>query len=142
MGGAALGHLLVVDLRELGVLLAGGVGGADERRAQQRGPGLAHRLALAVTLAGLAGPRGQPGIGLEPRATAEPARAAHGGHQDRGADLGEPGQRPGQLAGIGLQVVPFAGGGVDGEPGLDGFQQPDLGGHLGGQFPGRPGRSP
>jgi len=63
-----------------------------------------------------------------------PAGAAHGGGQHRCADLGEPGQGPGQLAGVGLQVVLFAGGGVGGELGLDGAQQPDLGGHFGGQL--------
>jgi hypothetical protein len=35
VGGAALGHLHVVDPGELGVLAAGGVGGAEERGAQQ-----------------------------------------------------------------------------------------------------------
>jgi len=39
--GAAFGHLGVVDLGELGVLAAGGVGGAVERGAQQGGPSLA-----------------------------------------------------------------------------------------------------
>jgi hypothetical protein len=62
------------------------------------------------------------------------ARAAHGGDQDRGADLGEPGQRPGQLVWVGLHIVLLAGGGVGGQFGLDGAQQPDLGGDLGGQF--------
>jgi len=36
VGGAPLGHLQVVDPGELGVLPAGGVGGAEERGAQQR----------------------------------------------------------------------------------------------------------
>jgi hypothetical protein len=50
---AAFGHLRVVDLRELGVLFAGVVGGADQGRAQQSGSGLGHGLALAVGVAGL-----------------------------------------------------------------------------------------
>ena len=113
VGGAALGHLQVVDLGQLGVLAAGGVSGADERRPQLGWPGLAHRLALAVRLAGLAGSRGEPDIGLEPGPVTEPARAAHRGDQDRCADLGEPGQRPGQLPRVDLPVVLFAGRGVD-----------------------------
>jgi hypothetical protein len=52
----------------------------------------------------------------------------------------EPGQGPGQLGRIGLPVVLFAGGSVGGEFGLDGAQQPDLGGDLGGQFLIRDGR--
>src|SRR3974390_731676 len=52
---AALGHLLVVDAGELGVLPAGVAGGADQGGAQQRGAGLGHGLALAVGLAGLRG---------------------------------------------------------------------------------------
>ena len=107
----------------------------NERGAQQGGPGFAHRLALAVGLAGFAGPGGEPDIGLEPGPVPEAAGAAHGGDQDRCADLGEPGQGPGQLAGIDVQVVLFAGGGVARQFGLDGAQQPDLGGDLGGQFP-------
>src|SRR5215471_76397 len=132
--GAAFGHLGVVDLGELGVLAAGGVGGAVERGAQQGGSGLAHGLALAVGLAGFAGLGGEPDVGLELRSVPEPAGAADGGDQDRGADLGEPGQRPGQLVWVGPQIVLLAGGGVGGQLGLDGAQQPDLGGGLGGQF--------
>jgi hypothetical protein len=109
-------------------------GGAEERGAQQRGPGVAHRLAFAVGLAGFAGPRCQAQVGLELRPVAEPAGAAHGGDQDRGADLGEPGQGPGELVWVGVPVVLFAGGGVGGQFGGEGAQQPDLGGHLGGQF--------
>jgi len=37
-------------------------------------------------------------IGLEPRPVGEAAQAAHDRDQDRRADLGEPGQRPGELA--------------------------------------------
>jgi len=60
VGGAAFGHLQVVDPGELGVLAAGGVGGAGEGGAQQGGPGLAHRLALAVGLARFAGRGARP----------------------------------------------------------------------------------
>src|SRR5215472_14650942 len=108
--GAAFGHLGVVDLGELGVLAAGGAGGAVERGAQQGRPGLAHGLALAVGLAGFAGLGGEPDVGLELRPVPEPARTAHGGDRDRGADLGEPGQRPGQLVWVGQQIVLLAGG--------------------------------
>ena len=87
------------------------------------------------SLCGLARPWGEPGIGLEPGAVAEAARASHASDQHRCADLGEPGQGPGQLPGVGLPVVLFAGGGsMGGQLGLDGAQQPDLGGDLGGQF--------
>src|ERR1019366_6362886 len=55
-GCAALGHLRVVDIRERGVLLAGHVGGADERGAQQR----------------------QPHIRLEPLAVTQPTGSARG----------------------------------------------------------------
>src|SRR5205809_938262 len=69
---AALGHLLVVGAGELGVLLAGGVGGADQGGAQQRGSGLGHGLALAVGLAGLRCPGDQAGVGAELLAGGEP----------------------------------------------------------------------
>ena len=140
MIGAALGHLLVVDPGELGILAAGSVGGAEQRGAQQRRAGLAHRLALAVGVAGLAGPRRESGIGLEPGRVAEPAGTAHDRDQDRGADFGEPRQRPGQLARIDGQVVLLAGGGVQRKFVLDGAQQPHLGGDLGGQLRIRYGR--
>jgi hypothetical protein len=50
---AALDHLHVVDAGELGVLPAGGVGGADHGGAQQRRPGFGYGLSLAVGVAGL-----------------------------------------------------------------------------------------
>src|SRR5215468_454454 len=59
---AAFGHLQVVDAGQLGVLLAGGVGGTDQGGAQQRGSGLGHGLALAVGLAGLGGLGNQAGV--------------------------------------------------------------------------------
>src|SRR5215471_4111960 len=71
VGGAAFGHLGVVDLGELGVVAPGGVGGAVERGAQQRGPGFAHGLAFAVGLAGFAGLGGEPDVGLELRPAGE-----------------------------------------------------------------------
>jgi hypothetical protein len=109
VGGAALGHLQVVDPGQLRVLAAGGISSLEQRGAQQGGPGFAHWLALAVGLPGLAGPRGEPGIGLEPGPVEEAARTPHDRDQDRGADLGEPGQGPGQLPRIGLLVVLLAG---------------------------------
>ena len=133
MGGAAFGHLLVVDPGELRVLAAGSISSLDQGGAQQGGPGFAHRLAFAVGLPGLTRARGQRGVGLEPGSVAEAARAAHDRDQDRGADLGEPGQGPGELAGIGLAVVLLAGGGMGREFGLGRAQQPDLGRDLAGQ---------
>jgi len=46
--GAPFHHLLVVDLGELRVLLAGVVGGADQRDAQQPGTGLGDGVVDAV----------------------------------------------------------------------------------------------
>src|SRR5664280_1022183 len=65
-------HLGVVDLRELRVGPASVVRGSDQGGAQQPVAGLAHWLALAVGLAGLAGPGRQPGEGPERLAGAEP----------------------------------------------------------------------
>src|SRR5664280_1884189 len=76
--GAALHHLGVVDLRELRVGPAGVVRGPDQGGAQQPVAGLAHWLALAVGLAGLAGPGRQPGEGPERLAGAEPGGPADG----------------------------------------------------------------
>ena len=73
---------------------------------------------LPVTLPGLAGARREPDIGLEPRATWEPAGPSHAGDQHRGTDLGEPGQGSGELAWIHLQVVLLAGRGVEGKLGV------------------------
>jgi hypothetical protein len=50
---ASLDRLHVVDARQLRVPFAGGVGGAHERRAQQRRAGLGHGLTFAVALAKL-----------------------------------------------------------------------------------------
>ena len=131
VAGAAFGHLGVVDAGELGVELAGGVGGADHGGPAQGRPGLGHRLALAVGLAGLAGPGGQAQEGLEVVAAGEPAGLAHDGGHGRAADLGQARQRPGDLGGVDLAVGVLAGGGVGRELGLDRLEQADLGGHLG-----------
>ena len=86
VAGAALGHLHVVDTGELGVELAGGIGGPGHSGPAQGRSGLGHRLALAVGLAGLAGPGGQAQVGLEVVASSEPAGFAHDGAHGRAAD--------------------------------------------------------
>jgi len=127
-------HLRVVDLRELGVLFAGGVGGAGQGGAQQRRSGLAHGLALAVGVAGLEGSGGQLGVGAEVPGGGEPGGATHDRDQDRGADQGEAGQAAGQPPGVGPAVGLLAGLAVAGDLGLGGAQQPDLADDLVGQI--------
>ena len=58
---AALDHLHVVEAGELGVLAAGGVGGAVKGGPQQPVAGLGDGLALAVGVAGLGGAWGKTG---------------------------------------------------------------------------------
>jgi hypothetical protein len=74
-----------------------------------------------------------PGEGAELLAVAEAGRAAHARGQCGTADLGQAGQGAGEPGGVHLLVVALAVGGVGGEFCLDGAQQPDLGGDLGGQ---------
>ena len=64
---------------------------------------------------------------------AEAGRVAHARGQCGTADVGQAGQGPGQPGGVDRAVVVLAVGGVGGEFGGDGAQQPDLGGDLGGQ---------
>jgi hypothetical protein len=131
---AALDHLLVVDGGELRVDLAGGVGRADQLLAEPGGAGLGDRLALAVGLAGLRRPGGQPGERLEPTRRPEALRSAHRGDQQRRADLGDAGQAAGQLVGLDLAVGPLAGLLVGLLLAKHRAQQPDLGGQLGSQI--------
>ena len=79
-------------------------------------------------------PWGQPGERLEPGCRPEPLGAAHGGDQQRRADLGDAGQAAGQLVGLDLAVGPLAGPLVDLLLGQHSAQQADLGGQLGGQL--------
>ena len=126
--GAAFGHLHVVDPGELGVELAGGIGAPDHGGPAQGRPGLAHRLAFTV---GVAGPGGQAQVGLEVVAAGEPGGVAHDRGHGRAADLGQARHRPGDLAGAGFAVGVLAGGRVGLELGLDGVEQADLGGQVG-----------
>jgi hypothetical protein len=64
---------------------------------------------------------------------AEAGRVTHARGQCGAADVGQAGQRPGEAGGVHLLVVVLAVGGVGGEFGGDGVQQPDLGGDLGSQ---------
>ena len=116
-----------------GSMLAGVVGGADQGGAQQRRPGLGHRLAFAVGVAGLGGPGDSPVKERNCLPRREPGRVAHGGDQGGAADLGDAGQGAGEPGGVDPPVAGLAFGGVGGELGLDGAQQADLGGDLGGQ---------
>jgi hypothetical protein len=125
---------LVVDGGELRVDLAGGVGRADQLLAEPGGAGLGDRLALAVGLAGLRRPGGQPGERLEPTRRPEALRSAHRGDQQRRADLGDAGQAAGQLVGLDLAVGPLAGLLVGLLLAKHRAQKPDLGGQLGSQI--------
>jgi hypothetical protein len=61
------------------------------------------------------------------------AGPAHGGDQGGAADLGQAGQAAGQGGWVDPAVAGLSPGGVGGQLGLGGAQQPDLGGDLGGQ---------
>ncbi|HEY4913126.1 MAG TPA: hypothetical protein VIJ91_04330, partial [Candidatus Dormibacteraeota bacterium] len=63
-----------------------------------------HWLALAVGLAGLAGPGRQPGKGAELLAGAEPSGPTDDRGHRRGADLGQAGQAGRQAGRIGPAV--------------------------------------
>src|SRR6266487_597000 len=86
---AALDHLHVVDAGELGVEVAGGVGGTVKGGAQQPVAGLGDGLALAVAVASLGRAWGRPGGSSTP-AGRHGARAQLGGPEqaDLGLDLG------------------------------------------------------
>jgi DNA-binding CsgD family transcriptional regulator len=68
VGGAAFGHLRVVDRGELRVDLPGGVRGLDQLGSQGPVAGLAHGLALAVGVTGFAGLRPGEWFGSGPPA--------------------------------------------------------------------------
>ena len=131
---AALDHLDVVDPGELGVLVAGVVGGADQGGAQQARTGFRHRLALAVGVAGLGGFGGQTGEAAERLAGGEPGGVTDRGDQGGAADVGDAGQAACQPGRVDLPVAGFAVLGMTDELGLHGAQQPDLGGDLSGQI--------
>jgi hypothetical protein len=129
---AAFGHLLAVDDRELGVLLAGGVGGADQGGAQQRGAGLGDGLALAVGVPGFGG------VGVRPVKERNRLPVANrAGSPMHAVSAGPPmsarGQGAGEAARVHLLVVGLALGGVGGKFGGDSAQQPRFGGDFGGQ---------
>jgi hypothetical protein len=102
-------------------------------RIVRPGPLASTGLALAVGLAGLGGFGGQAGEGAEPLAGGESGRVAHAGGQRGPADLSHPGQQPGEPGWVHGLVAGFALGGVDGELGLGGAQQPHFGRDFGGQ---------
>jgi hypothetical protein len=133
VGGATLGHLRVVDGGQLGVELAGGVGGLDQLAAQRPRAGLGHGLVLAVGLAGLAGSGCQPGEGLERARVGEPSRPAHRGDQLRGADRAQPGQAGGQPGRVDMGEGGITGVLMPGPLGLGGLHQAHLAGDLGPQ---------
>ena len=96
-------------------------------------PALDIGLALAVGVAGLGGLGDEPGEGPELLAAGEAGGVADGGDEGGSADVGDAGQGASQPGRVDPPVAGLAFGGVDGELGLDGAQQADLGGDLGGQ---------
>src|SRR5579884_4202957 len=132
VAGAALDDLDGVEAGELGVEMAGVVGGAEQGGAKQARAGLGHGLAFAVGLAGLGGPGSQAGEGAEAGATGEAAGVADQGGQSRSADGGDTGQAAGELVRVDLEVGLFASRLVGGQFGLGGLREANLGDHLGG----------
>lgn len=108
---ASLDHLQVVGPGELGVLLGGGVGGADQRGAQQRGAAF---------------DMGWPLRSMSPVSEALGTRPV----KDRNW---LPRWKRAGWPMAATRAAALALDGVGGELGLDGSQQPDLGGDLGGE---------
>ena len=79
------GHQPLVLRRELGVGSAGGVGGGEQRLAQQWVAGLGQAV-LVVGLPGLGHLRDQAGVGADRGQAGEPVRVADPARDDAGGD--------------------------------------------------------
>ena len=131
---ASFDHLQVVDAGELGVLTLRALSAARTRVVRSSDDpaldiGWPLRSVSPVSEA----------LGTSPvkdrncLPSSEAGGVAHGGDERGAADVGDAGQGAGEPGGVDPPVGGFAFGGVGGELGLDGTQQADLGGDLGGQ---------
>jgi hypothetical protein len=98
---------LVGPVLLLGLYAVGGLGYVVGPRVLGRDEAWSALLAAAATLSSLRCLGGQPGERLEPGRRPEALGAAHGGDQQRRADLGDAGQAAGQLVGLDLTVGPL-----------------------------------